>query len=391
MSIEGRLQISLYPLAGQMNRVCIQSTRPLQAAQVFAGHSPQHVMMQLPLLFSVCGIAQATAAVRAFQQALAVAACAAVDAARSLLIQMETAREHLWRILIDWPQWLDEPVQVHRLVPLQDMLSAYRKALFGDGEAFSLRSEVRVEEAVLHEQADLLENMLDELIFARPPAQWLQISEPQELHQWNDRAETVAARLLRQVTLRDWQDLAATDGELLPVLAVTDLNRHLEAADSDRFIAQPVWQGRTRETTPLSRQYDHELIKSLRQEYGNGLLTRLVARLVELARIPASIRSLFAQLGLDRNTAVDSALPAGIGLAQVEAARGRLVHRVVLDDHRVQRYQILAPTEWNFHPAGVAAEALKRLLNADAAVLRRQADMLINAVDPCVAYELQVC
>jgi hypothetical protein len=56
----------------------------------------------------------------------------------------------------------------------------------------------------------------------------------------------------------------------------------------------------------------------------------------------------------------------------------------------VRRYRILAPTEWNFHPDGAAAQALMRLPAQDPAFLRRLAAMLINAVDPCVGYDLRV-
>ena len=83
-------------------------------------------------------------------------------------------------------------------------------------------------------------------------------------------------------------------------------------------------------------------------------------------------------------------MPAGTGIGQVEAARGHLVHRVVLDDGWVRRYQILAPTEWNFHPAGVVARGLGGLVDSDEPTLRRQAALLINAMDPCVGYDLRV-
>jgi Ni,Fe-hydrogenase I large subunit len=79
-----------------------------------------------------------------------------------------------------------------------------------------------------------------------------------------------------------------------------------------------------------------------------------------------------------------------VGLAQVEAARGRLVHRVEVERGSVRRYQILAPTEWNFHPDGAAARALLNLPAGEAALQRRLAAALINAVDPCIDYDLVV-
>lgn len=390
MNIEGLLRIDLYPLAGQLNRVSIQSSRPLQAAQIFEGKTPQAVLMQLPLLFSVCGIAQATAAMQAFQHALALAETAPVDAARALLLQMETAREHLWRILIDWPELLEESAGVRQAAPLQPLLLAFRKALFADGAAFSLQTELRVGDSALHEQIDRLDEMLASLVFGCSPTEWLRIGNTTELDDWSNQAESIAARLLCQLSRDGWQGLGATESGFLPDLPAADLNRRLGAPDVSRFIAAPLWQGSSWETTPLARQYDCVLIKALHCEFGNGLLTRLVARLVELARIPAGMRTLAAQLNSPRPAGVSGVLPAGTGIGQVEAARGRLVHRVVLDDGYVGRYQILAPTEWNFHPAGVVARGLASLPDTDKNTLRRQAAMLVSSVDPCVGYDLQV-
>jgi len=387
MLVEGRLRIELYPVAGQVN---IQSSRPLRAAQVFEGKTPQEVLMQLPLLFSVCGVAQATAAAQAFQQALTLTASAPVDTARTLLIQMETAREHLWRILIDWPVLLDESTDARRAAPLQPMLLAFREALFADGDAFSLQAELGFEDGALHAQVDRLDEMLTSLVFGCTPSQWLRIDNVDELDDWAMRTKSIAASLLRQVSRDGWQGLGAADNGFLPDLPVAALNQRLEAADADRFIAEPMWEDRTCETTPLARQCDGELINSLHREFGYGLLTRLVARLVELARIPATMRTLAAQLDSAHPMCMGSELPVGIGIGQVEAARGHLVHRVVLEEGRVHCYQILAPTEWNFHPAGVVARGLGSLPETDETTLRRQAAMLINAVDPCVGYDVQV-
>ena len=86
----------------------------------------------------------------------------------------------------------------------------------------------------------------------------------------------------------------------------------------------------------------------------------------------------------------DRDLGKGRGLSQIEAARGRLVHGVLSEGNSVRDYRILAPTEWNFHPRGGLARALAGLEAGDEADLRGQASLLIEAVDPCVGYELRV-
>jgi coenzyme F420-reducing hydrogenase alpha subunit len=88
------------------------------------------------------------------------------------------------------------------------------------------------------------------------------------------------------------------------------------------------------------------------------------------------------------------ALPTGgnRGLAWVEMARGLLVHQVSLDRQsdgsaRVLTCQVLAPTEWNFHPEGIAAQALAGL-SAHRDDTDAKARLLMAALDPCVPFRL---
>lgn len=66
------------------------------------------------------------------------------------------------------------------------------------------------------------------------------------------------------------------------------------------------------------------------------------------------------------------------------------ITRVELRRGCVYDYRIVALTEWNFHPGGLVVEALKGLKADGADSLRRQAEWLINAVDPCVPYRLSL-
>jgi Ni,Fe-hydrogenase I large subunit len=77
-------------------------------------------------------------------------------------------------------------------------------------------------------------------------------------------------------------------------------------------------------------------------------------------------------------------------VAQVEAARGLLVHRVAMADGLVEDYRIVAPTEWNFHPAGSVTQALAALPSTDRQVAEMQAALFVTLMDPCVAWSLEV-
>jgi hypothetical protein len=56
----------------------------------------------------------------------------------------------------------------------------------------------------------------------------------------------------------------------------------------------------------------------------------------------------------------------------------------------VRRYQIVAPTEWNFHPQGALVQALRQLPGGGAAAVQRRATLLVLAADPCVDYRLEL-
>ncbi|MCA0241969.1 MAG: hypothetical protein LCI02_14025 [Proteobacteria bacterium] len=105
---------------------------------------------------------------------------------------------------------------------------------------------------------------------------------------------------------------------------------------------------------------------------------RLIARLHELL--------LLARPEGQQRLQVHAATAAGgVGTAWVEVGRGRLSYRVQIGgDERVQRLQVLSPTDWNFHPAGVLAEALAEVDDAD------DARILAVAFDPCEPFEVRL-
>ena len=385
MTVEGRIAIELFPGEARLD---LRSTRAVHAAKVFAGLTPDAVLQRMPLLFSLCGCAQATAAVEALCCSQALTVPAPVAAARSALVHMETAREHLWRILIDWPALLDEGPQLRTARPLQKLLPRFRSALFADGDAFSMIGQPQIDRFGVDAAISLLESAIKSHVLGRRPAEWLKIEDPGAFRDWSATTGTVAGRLVHSVIASGWQGSGAVGTDFLPDVAPAELNRKLAGSEGDRFIERPTWNATPCETTPLARRRTHPLIAALRVHFGDGLLTRLASVLVELASLPGEIRTLLGGEGTCRAAAEN--LPANTGVAAVEAARGRLLHRVVLRDGHVATYQIVAPTEWNFHPDGALANGLRNLGTGARPILERQAAMLITAVDPCVGYDLKV-
>jgi Ni,Fe-hydrogenase I large subunit len=85
-----------------------------------------------------------------------------------------------------------------------------------------------------------------------------------------------------------------------------------------------------------------------------------------------------------------SAAGDGVGYAWVATARGPLCHRVVLAADRVADYAVIAPTEWNFHPASAWATALIGSPAATPQIAENLVRLWALALDPCVPVQLSL-
>jgi len=390
MNIEGRLDIDLYCRHRQVSNVSIRSGRPVDAVRVFVGREVTDVLQILPLLYSICGTAQAMACASACEQALGVQVSAPQRRARDLLVMAETVREHLWRILLDWPSFAGRDAGEGSLAALTALPKRLHAALYPCNNAFQLgggavAADRRALHACLEEAQALVETQVLDLTLDA----WCAIEDEAALLAWADGSDSIAAVLVRQVAVAGWSDFGRCGITALPPLAPESLHDCLQTVAADLFVRQPQWEGRQHETTPLVRQHDSALIASLQRTSGNGLLSRLVARLHELVVTLAGMRSFAEQLESDPG-GYSPERRSGTGLAQIEAARGRLIHRVEVADGSVTRYQIVAPTEWNFHPRGLLAQALQGGRVEAADTLYQQAMLLVNAIDPCVDYRIRM-
>jgi hypothetical protein len=393
--LAGQLEIRLDRRSGA---VAIGSSRPLSAARVFAGKSPAEVVRQLPTLFSLCGTAQAAACVAACEQALGRQPSAAVLARRQALVHAETLKEHLWRLLLDWPKAnagaraaaMAGPLTASAMPRVMRAFMALRQAQQAAGDPFTLDAQQAEHGAAAGLDPGALLDLVTEQALGAAPGAWLAaVDSPMALQRWAEQTRTPAAGLVRALMAQGLADCGANAVARLADAPWRALTEALASADADAFIAAPRWQRHCAETGPLARVAAQPLIAALIAEHGNGLLTRLAALLVDLARSACGLEAIVRAGMDDMGDALRSSIE-GIGAA--EAARGLLVHRVRLARGRVAQYQILAPTEWNFHPKGVVAQGLAAIARggAEGAELERLARLYITAVDPCVDYRLSV-
>ncbi len=387
--IEGQIVIDMHSHNNQAVSVEIQSSRPLQAPGILIGKGPHQALSMIPLMYNICGIAQARTSLLAMQQCLSIELNPAMEIARDMLVLVENAREHLFRIFIDWPNLLDLSRDMHRSPSSIRLTGEFKQALFTDDKAFELNSQLKPDGAHLLELIDQLELELQQKVFDLSTQDWLAICDIDGLNRWMNECDGIAASAIHAISDQGWSSQGCSDCPHLPELDTAALLKRLNTSDADKFIAHPDWQGGLYETTALSRQRNHGVIPELIREFGNALTTRWVARLVELARIPQQLKKMLPLLERNHQPApIDTC--RRVGIAQTETARGRLIHRVEIDQNRISHYQILAPTEWNFHPRGLIAKSLGNISANSARQLELLARLIINAIDPCVGYALRI-
>lgn len=392
MNVAGELQIHLNWRGGNVQGVTLSSSRPFHVLRVFNGKTPEQLLGMVPLLFNVCGMAQGHAALQACRQALVLEPDLAGQQAGDMLVLLETAREHAWRILNDWPGFAGLPADKPQWARMSALMGKFKAALFKDGDAFCLSAVVVADRERLRQGVTELEALLDERIFAGRLREWRTVNDVAVFGDWLRDTPGIAAQLLKRLIAEDMASAGQCPSAWLPALSEVELHRILSGPQAQAFIETPAWNGQACETGSLNRQRRQPLIGSLLQKYGNGLIARMAACLAELADIPIRLRQCLTEL-CDGSVVIpdsDGTTADGCGLAQVEAARGLLIHRLTLEQGRIAGYQIVAPTEWSFHPGGVAAQALQGLTAGDEAQLRRQAALLISAIDPCVGYRLTI-
>lgn len=335
----------------------IRSTRPL-AAQVLKGKTPAQVLQIVPLLFSVCGRAQGAAASAALQAAQQTGAGATGAMERTIVC--EAMQEHLWRVLLDWPKLLGLARQEQRFAGWYALL---RK--IGAGET---GMEVFMREF----EHDAL---------GMPAAAWRGMASHAGLQAWWQRTESPLARTLAKLAELGQDRQGVNESRLLPAWSAAGAQRACAERWDAAFAASPVWLGTAAETGAWAYHADKPLLRDAWRQGGSKALVRLLARVMDMVEMACG----------DSASRLDAASPAaGEGIAVVRTARGLLLHRVRLAADKVADYMIVAPTEWNFHPAGAFAQDMRGLEEHDGGLLAYRAQIEALSLDPCVAYEVEI-
>lgn len=372
----GRLHIALR-WQGERWRVAITSSRPLRASRIFTGKPLAEVAGLIPRLYSLCATAQSLAFSAALETLESQTAHSNTLAHRACLLYGESIKEHLWRLLLDWPPAL---ALAREEAAMAQVIAAWQR----------LRGIPDAEPAIHAERAGaLLINLVEQTCFGQPAAAWLaSCVHVEHWLRWSNTIRTPVARLAQALHDQRLDGLGQGGRARFSQPNLGAIAARLAEPDADAFIAAPEIDGICHETGSLARMREEPLIVSLRQHHGNGMTTRLAAVLCELAHACRALRAPAEHIP----AMATLKLTAASSLAAVPAARGLLIHRLVASCGQVVDHQVVAPTEWHFHPRGVLADALAGLPppagTSDQAETQRLARLLILAIDPCVDYQM---
>lgn len=357
----GVLRIHLLHNNRSIVGVEVKSTRP-QVCQLFKGKAPASVVQLVPALFSLCGSAQGTAA------EAAVAAACNVDLTRKLTLERavacEVMQEHCWRLLLDWPKALGLAQLQGDFVRWHAML---RGIAAGNGEMAALKCEI------------------ESIWLGMPATDWLEMENLSDLQQWWRTSNSSAASLFATLDAFDGDSTYGrseklTDVSLLPEWSAAEALASCAGKLNADFAVSPTWSAAPAETGALAYHAAVPMLRHTLHECPSRVLARVLAKVYDMLQMVNG--NLTGRLDY-------ASSQQGAGLAIVKTARGILMHHVHIVADLVQDYLVVAPTEWNFHPAGTLAAGLVGL-KGDARQLAQVAERQILSLDPCVRYELEL-
>ncbi len=168
---------------------------------------------------------------------------------------------------------------------------------------------------------------------------------------------------------------------------------HIDKPKAYTWNKAPRLAGQVVETGAIARQLAsaHPLVLDAVGRHGGTVYTRVLSRLLELARVVPMMEQWLQQLLPHEPYCVSSPLPdEGLGVGLSEAARGSLGHWVVASRGRIANYQIVAPTTWNFSPRdaeGTPGALEQALVNAPVQpgeTTPVAVQHIVRSFDPCM-------
>ncbi|MGB0732392.1 MAG: nickel-dependent hydrogenase large subunit [Pontibacterium sp.] len=204
----------------------------------------------------------------------------------------------------------------------------------------------------------------------------------------NGQLSALDTALIREDVTHSWMQASAAlhpqEGETVP---------SLDKADAYSWCKSPRLGGDVVEVGALARQLaaNHPLVVELVNRSGGNVMTRTLARLLELAIVIPEMQRWAKAIDVKGEFCAQGAIPDGEGVGLIEAARGALGHWIEVKKGKIHNYQIIAPTTWNFSPrdaqqqAGALEQALEGAPVRAGEKTPVSAQHIVRSFDPCLA------
>lgn len=379
--LAGRIEVTIGWRDGRISSVDIHNSRPAVVPRLLQGKTYTEALTLIPMLFSVCGVAQQIAATEAVESSLQTETLqteafqteafqtellkkepsASVSRARQQLLLAENIRELGLRMARDW---LDDRLMAQQLMQWFVRIRAELQWSL----ALNAQAQDQIQEkATKQAKQNLKMTELIEDVRSILPGQ----------DQLNE---------CRQQLERAFGDIRLNPGvSAMPALnskAMMQLLPEIEWSLKSEagFAQQPSVLGQCYETGyAISEAEDSYVEDPDAKEKARQTLPERFDRFVSaLLALPDQLLQPTPMI-----------LRNNQGMVLVTAARGVLIHRVSLQDEIVTDYQLVAPTEWNFHPQGTLLSMLEGVA-VEYDRLEALVNRLIVLVDPCVDWSVGI-
>jgi Ni,Fe-hydrogenase I large subunit len=210
---------------------------------------------------------------------------------------------------------------------------------------------------------------------------------PRGVFRVSDGVTPLATGAISEDVSHAWMRDGATDPALSATIPDADKIGAYSWAKAPRLAGAPV------EVGALARQAvaGQKLLRDLLRSSGSNVRNRVIARLIETARLAVAMEGWVRALRLSEPFCVDVKLDGeGRAAGLVEAARGSLGHWIELSKGKISRYQIIAPTTWNFSPRDAAGtpgpleQALVGTWVGDEGASSVAVQHVVRSFDPCM-------
>ncbi len=149
-----------------------------------------------------------------------------------------------------------------------------------------------------------------------------------------------------------------------------------------------VYKGDFYEVGPLARLMisKDKLVKDCHRRCADSVVSRIIARVKEIAILLKRCEYLLQNIDIkEKSLKTPKFMPKNIssnGVGIVEAARGTLIHKVTVEEGKIQKFEIIPPTVWNLGNGSPKNPSIaqKAIIGLDSI---KKADFVFKSFDIC--------